>query len=107
MLLVELLNEPANSADEFSFEQTMAGSLVSVRPPLSRHGAQTGNARLADALDDVDNVLVDVARGPSRLNANQLQSLRSRIENNDLLFKVRAISNDVRDRQQTLIAESE
>jgi hypothetical protein len=52
-------------------------------------------------LDDVQTVLTEVARGPENPGKQDLAAIRSRIEDDDLLFKVRAVTNDIRDRQQT------
>jgi hypothetical protein len=47
-------------------------------------------------------VLVDVAAGPDQLNTKDLKSLRARIEDDSLLFKVRALTTAVREREKAL-----
>ena len=53
-------------------------------------------------LEDLERVLVDVAGGPEHMNAKDLKSLRARIEDDNLLFKVRALTTAVREREKTL-----
>jgi hypothetical protein len=53
-------------------------------------------------LDDLESVLVDVSRGPDRMEGKALASLRKRIEGSDLLFKVRAVTDDIHRRQRNL-----
>jgi hypothetical protein len=54
-------------------------------------------------LEEIEPVLVDLARGPDRVDRSSLQSLRLRIEDDALLFKVRTAAFEVRERQQSLI----
>jgi hypothetical protein len=43
-------------------------------------------------------VLVEVARGSDRMAERDRQWLRTRIEDDNLLFKVRAVNSDIRER---------
>jgi hypothetical protein len=58
----------------------------------------TGHPRLVQMLDDLEQVLVEVARSPERINSNDRAWLRTRIEDDALLFKVRAATSDIRER---------
>jgi len=106
MLLVELMNASATgSTDELGFERQTADDLVA-SSRLYRQSAQlNGNVRLAQMLDDLELVLVEIARTPDRVDRTDLRSLRARIENDDLLFKVRAVSKQIEERQKTLATE--
>jgi anti-sigma factor RsiW len=57
---------------------------------------ETGNGRLVEMLDDLEPVLVEVARSPERVARRDWESLRTRIGEQDLLFKVRAASYEMR-----------
>jgi Zn-finger nucleic acid-binding protein len=106
MLLVELMNASATgTADELRFERQTADDLVA-SSRLYRQSAQlNGNVRLAQMLDELELVLVEVARAPDRVDRTDLRSLRARIENDDLLFKVRAVSKQIEERQKSLATE--
>ena len=62
---------------------------------------QTGDAQFASVLDDLEAVLVEVARRQDHLSPADLTELRTRIREDALLFKVRAVSTELHDRQQT------
>jgi hypothetical protein len=49
-------------------------------------------------LDDLEPVLVEVARSPVRLDQQDRDWLRTRIDDDNLLFKVRAVTSDIRER---------
>jgi hypothetical protein len=67
---------------------------------------QNGDLELTTVLEDLERVLVDVAGSPERMNASDLKSLRARIEDDSLLFKVRALTTAVREREKTLTTQS-
>jgi hypothetical protein len=48
-----------------------------------------------------------VARSPDKVDRRELNSLRSRIDDNGLLFKVRAVTHDIRERQNEIVIASE
>jgi hypothetical protein len=45
-------------------------------------------------------VLLEVAHGPSRLSADELDGVRRRIEEGGLLFRVRVLGSQVREREK-------
>jgi hypothetical protein len=94
MLLVELMNGPDRPGATFEFARTTAGDLVS-SGRLYRATAQvTGHRRVAAVLEDLEPVLVEVARSPEQVDSATVRSLRERISDDGLLFKVRAVSTD-------------
>jgi hypothetical protein len=104
-LLVELMNGGAargsnGMADDFSFERSVAGDLVSSGRLYRVTARQNGDAQFARMLDDLEPVLVDVAHAPDKMTAKELESLRARIDDASLLFKVRALSSEIRDREK-------
>jgi hypothetical protein len=111
-LLVELMNATdAGGADsaarDFAFERAVAGDLVSSGRLYRVTARQNGDAQFARMLDDLEPVLVDVAHAPERMTRNDLQSLRARIDDASLLFKVRALSNEIRDREKKSVIGAE
>jgi hypothetical protein len=53
---------------------------------------------LADVLDALEPILLEIAHAPG--SADDLAELRRRIEEQELLFKVRALRAQVRGREQ-------
>jgi hypothetical protein len=97
-LLVELMNAPA-TASEMNYERQAADDLVNSGRLYRRTATETGHALYSALLDEVEPVLVEVARAPETLAARDLAALRERIVEGDLLFKVRAAARGARDRQ--------
>ncbi len=105
MLLVEVMNAPSTGTEEFGFERQTANDLVDSSRLYRQAAQQNGNARLAQMLEDMESVLVEIARGPDRVDLKDFSSLRARIDKDDLLFKVRAVSKQIEDRQKSLSTE--
>ncbi len=63
--------------------------------------ATTGDVRLADLLDQLERVLVEVAASPVAMPQQDLAGVRRRIESGSLLFKVRVVSSDLQQERQT------
>jgi hypothetical protein len=107
VLLVELMNQPDNVRGELAFERASADDLVASGRVYRVTAEQNGDMQLAHMLEDVESVLVEVARSPEKVNAADLKSIRSRIEGQSLLFKVRAVSNEIHNRQRDLLIADE
>jgi len=79
--------------------------LRTARDPDGETARQTGKVYLEGMLDDLEGVLVEVARSPAQVGRHDLDELRERIEDDALLFKVRAMTTEIRGRQQTLMSQ--
>ena len=101
-LLVEIKNTPDARRVDLSFEQQTARDLVAAGRLYKATAEQNGDGQLAAVLEDLERVLVDVAAGPDQLNTKDMKSLRARIEDDSLLFKVRALTTAVREREKAL-----
>jgi len=107
LLLVELMNSPANDAVRLGFERETADDLLSSGRLYRQTATHTGNVYLAAMLEDLEAVLVEIARSPQTLKAREMNALRTRIEQDDLLFKVRVVTDEIRERQKTISTVSE
>ena len=101
-LLVEIKNTPDARRVDLSFEQETARDLVAAGRLYKATAEQNGDGQLAAVLEDLERVLVDVAAGPDQMSTKDLNSLRARIEDDSLLFKVRALTTAVREREKAL-----
>ena len=107
LVLVELANaEPQDAALDVSLERTAADDLVSAGRLYRETARQTGDLELAALLDDLELVLVEIARGPEALSAQQLEDLRAQIDQQELIFKLRVLAADVEARQQQSLRPS-
>lgn len=105
-LLVEIKNTPDARRVDLSFEQQTARDLVAAGRLYKATAEQNGDGQLAAVLEDLERVLVDVAAGPDQMNKKDLKSLRARIEDDSLLFKVRALTTAVREREKAMSTQS-
>jgi hypothetical protein len=106
IVLTELLNAPDGAKQvDITFAREAAGNLVASGRLYRATAEQNGNVRLAAMLDELETVLTEVAQSPDQMNQADLQTLRRRITSSNLLFKVQALANDVRERQKSLVTE--
>jgi hypothetical protein len=105
MVLVEILSADDQQPVSMADERTRAEELVGANRLYRQVAAANGDATMADFLDDLEQVLVDVAATPETLSSQDLGEVRRRIESKSLLFKVRVVSSEVRQRQQSMVQE--
>jgi hypothetical protein len=98
ILLVELLNAPDTAS--LSYERGVADNLLSSTRLYRATAESLGQGPLESVLDDIQPVLVEIARSSDGGDLTGLALIRERIEAGDLLFKVRAAAQDVRSRQR-------
>jgi hypothetical protein len=107
ILLVEVMNAPAGGTFEFGFERDTAAELLASGRLYRNTAWQTGDLHVVAVLDDLESVLVDVVGTPTELKPEDVDLLRAQIDANDLLFKVRAVTTEIRGHQPQREAESE
>jgi hypothetical protein len=95
MVLVELANANPKSTMDISSEQERAADLVSESRLYRQTAEHTGDTQVAGVLDDLDRVLLEIARGPSQLAPADLEHLRRRLEAEGILFKIRVLNSNV------------
>jgi hypothetical protein len=105
MVLVELLSADEQEPPSMAEERTRAGELVAANRLYRLAASASGDAAIASLLDDLEPVLVEIAASPENASSENLDELRRRIESKSLLFKVRVVSQDVRQRQRTFVRE--
>jgi len=102
MVLVELVNAEGAGKVDISGERARAEQLVSSNRLYRQTAADTGDANVVALLDELERVLVDVAASPESMTSQDLDEVRRRIESKGLLFKVRIVSSEVRERQKSI-----
>jgi len=113
-LLVEIKNAPEPGGPggkdvkrvDLSYQQQAARDLIAAGRLYRDTATLNGDMELSSVLEDLERVLVDVAGSPEHMNTQDLKSLRARIEDDSLLFKVRALTTAVREREKTLSTQS-
>lgn len=110
MVLVELLSgEEAGSAGSvnISVERARAEQLVTANRLYRQTAADAGDGTVRELLDELERVLVEVAASPEELSSEELGNVRRRIDSRALLFKVRVVSSQLRERQREGLRKQE
>lgn len=104
MMLMELENAPRPAGGgpliNISAEQRRAEDLVEENRLYRQTAVKEGDKRMASTLDELERVLLDVANSPGEVTPAQFEKMRQRIESRGILFKVRVVSKELRDRQK-------
>jgi len=103
MVLVELANTNAKGSLDISSAQERAQDLVSETRLYQQTAAATGDTSVSGILDDLERVMLEIARGPSQMSAAELEKFRARLEAEGILFKIRVVNSNVRSQEEVPI----
>jgi polyhydroxyalkanoate synthesis regulator phasin len=107
MVLAELSNAPEGKGKlDISDERQMAADLLDDNRLYRQTAASTGDKGVASVLDDLENVLMEIAHSPSEVSNQQLDDLRQQIQERGLLFKVRVLGSQVREQESKPATET-
>ena len=108
MVLLEVMNADVESARELATEQSLARELVTANRLYRQSAVQTGDDNTGDVLDELERVLLEIANAPADATRDDLDALRARIGAGGLLFKVRVVHSEMRERErQTVLPGSQ
>jgi hypothetical protein len=105
--LTEIVNASDGDRVDISAEQAWARDLLDANRLYRQSARGATSLALSQVLDELEPVLLDIVHSPSVLSADEFQTLRSRIEDRSLVFKLRVTGADVRARQKTLLHPGE
>jgi hypothetical protein len=94
MLLMEVVNRPGGSLALEPVERERAAELLQASRLYRQTAYQVGEVAAGDVLEELERVLLDVSQGPESIEASE--SLKSRIEEGGLLFKLRVLGSNVK-----------
>lgn len=97
-VLIEIVNAPATADLDVTSEKARANDLLAASRLYRQTASQTSEPAVASVLEELERLLLDVAHGPSHLTPEDLATLRQRIEQEGVLFKVRVIGANLRER---------
>jgi hypothetical protein len=98
MMLVELANADTGYGNVLAGEQGRAADLVAANRLILQSAMQSGDGAVVDILEDLERVLLEIANAPADASSNELTDLQSRITTEDLLFRLRVIASEMRQR---------
>jgi hypothetical protein len=102
-VLLDLSNAEGTDVD-VSEEQAWASDLVEANRLYRDAATQAGETTTASVLDDLERSLLDIVHAPSTLTLAELEDVRARLDAAALLFKVRVLSNELRERETAPLA---
>ena len=95
VLLLEVVNRGEGSGPPIApLERERAAELLQASRLYRQTAYRVGEVATADVLEELERVLLDVSQGPESLEARE--GLKSRIEERDLLFKLRVLGSTVK-----------
>lgn len=107
MVLLEVLNADFSEPFDLDQEQSLARELVTENRLYRQTAVRTGDEQTSDLLDELERVLVEIANTPQGASKDDLEALRASIASRGLLFKVRVVHSEMRERErQPLVSGS-
>jgi hypothetical protein len=97
-VLTEIMNTRAGG--DISAEQRWAEDLVAASRLYRQDASDAGEHSVAIVLDELERNLLEIVHSPSKATAATLDQLRRRIDAASLLFKVRVLGDELRQREQ-------
>ena len=101
MMLTELANAGSDGNMNVTAERERAEELVAANRLYRRTAETTGNGAIVSFLDELERLLVELAASPEQMSAEELAAVRRRIDTQSLIFKIRALSSEIRARQKS------
>jgi hypothetical protein len=104
--LIALLHLQTNSVVDLSTERELARRLVDVNRLYRVTAARLGENAMVSVLEDLERTLIEISDGPSSLSAPEFAALLSRVEDQDVLFKVRVVKAGLRARERATVRQA-
>jgi hypothetical protein len=101
-ILTDIMN--TTNGGDISTEQRWAQDLVSASRLYRQEAVDVGEQSVASVLDELERNLLEVVHSPSQVTAAQLDDVRRRIDAAALLFKVRVLGDELRQRELAMPA---
>ena len=96
MLLLELAHASGSGEIDISEQQQRAADLAATNRLYRQTARQVGDVDIANTLDELERVLLEVGHQPDKVTAAELEQIQDRIRSEGILFKIRVIRTKVR-----------
>src|SRR5206468_774876 len=96
-VLTDIMNAPRG---DISSEQRWADDLLTTSRLYRQDAVDAGEQSVAAVLDELERSLLEIVNSPSKISAVDLEQIRRRIDAAALLFKVRVMSDELRQREE-------
>jgi len=98
-VLTDIMNAPDRG--DISTEQRRADDLLDASRLYRQDAVDAGEQSVAAVLDELERSLLEIVNSPSKISASDLEQIRRRIDAAALLFKVRVMSDELRQRESS------
>jgi hypothetical protein len=100
-VLLDLLNAAATAGEpaDISAQQQWAADLITTNRLFRDASAEAGDDTVAALLDELERNLLELVHGPATLTQEELDRIRLRLDAAALLFRVRVLSEELRERE--------
>lgn len=105
MLLVEVMHQEAGSRVEASRTAQLAEDLVQSNRLYRQAAVRDSDPGLANVLDELERVLLEISHSSGATLADDLAMLQHQIESQGILFKVRVVELEVREKEKAKPAQ--
>jgi hypothetical protein len=106
MVLVELENTGAKGPVDISSEQERAEDLINENRLYRQAAMKSGDTAVSSVLDELERVLLEIAHSPSKVDSAELAQIRQRIEADGILFKIRVVGTNLRQREKPRVGNA-
>jgi hypothetical protein len=96
-VLTDIVN--TSGGRDISTEQRWAEDLLTTSRLYRQDAVDAGEQSVASVLDDLERSLLEIVHSPSQISAADLEQIRRRIDAAALLFKVRVLGDELRQRE--------
>jgi hypothetical protein len=96
-VLTEIMN--AAGGGDISAEQRWAGDLLAASRLYRQDAIAAGEQSMASVLDELERSLIEIVHSPAQVSAADLEQIRRRIDAAALLFKIRVLHDELRERE--------
>jgi hypothetical protein len=99
-VLAEVVNLDTDSSVVLASDRERAADLVAAGRVYRRTADALGETATSELLEDLERVLLDVANGSADPSPREIESWRQRIDQQDLVFRLRVVGAELRHRQE-------
>ncbi len=92
-------NNDALETVDISYERQLAEDLVGQNRLYRQTAERVGDKATSLVLDELERMLLDISHSPEEVDWTEFDDLRRRIEKQGVLFKVKVLNTNVKQRQ--------
>ena len=88
------------TAGDWPPKASAAADLVAASRLIRQSVSRAGDAAMADVLDDLERVLVEIANRADSWSPDELEAFKARLDAGGMLFRLRVVNAEMRQRSE-------